>query len=180
MLAVVVLALAWGRELAGGFVVFITLMLAASMLAAVHHAEVVVHHVWCTSCVQDFLQCRRGWRGSCRCRDTVCTGAGTTGVHCTRTRAAVFVGVARLCGAALCSRQREVGLANNRTYAIAAGLPISIVGVAIALLVLLPAAVAAVRAAHHNRIETSLNLAFGSAMACIGLTIPTIAIASIW
>ena len=36
------------------------------------------------------------------------------------------------------------------------------------------------RAAQRNRIEMSLNLAFGSAMACIGLTIPTIVIASIW
>ncbi len=52
--------------------------------------------------------------------------------------------------------------------------------VGIALLVLLPPAIAAVRAAQCNRIETSLNLAFGSAMACIGLTIPAIVIASIW
>jgi Ca2+:H+ antiporter len=32
----------------------------------------------------------------------------------------------------------------------------------------------------RDRIQTSLNLAFGSAMASIGLTIPAIAIASIW
>ena len=64
--------------------------------------------------------------------------------------------------------------------AIAAGLPLSIVGVAIAFLVLLLPAIAAVRAAERNRIETGLNLALGSAMACIGLTIPAIAVASIW
>jgi Ca2+:H+ antiporter len=64
--------------------------------------------------------------------------------------------------------------------AIGAGLPISIVGVVIALLVLLPPAIAAVRAAQRNRVETSLNLAFGSAMACIGLAIPAITIASVW
>jgi Ca2+:H+ antiporter len=63
---------------------------------------------------------------------------------------------------------------------IAAGLPISIVGVIIAMLILLPETVAAVRAARRGRMQTSLNLAFGSAMASIGLTIPTIAIASIW
>ena len=40
--------------------------------------------------------------------------------------------------------------------------------------------VAAARAALRNRIQISLNLAFGSALASIGLTIPTIAIASIW
>jgi Ca2+:H+ antiporter len=61
-----------------------------------------------------------------------------------------------------------------------AGLPQSVVGVVIALLVLLPETIAAVRAAARDRIQTSLNLALGSAMASIGLTIPTIAIAMIW
>ena len=50
----------------------------------------------------------------------------------------------------------------------------------IALLVLLPETLAAARAAAVDRIQTSLNLAFGSAMASIGLTIPAIAVASIW
>jgi len=63
---------------------------------------------------------------------------------------------------------------------IAAGLPISVVGVIIAILILSPETVAAVRAARRGRMQVSLNLAFGSAMASIGLTIPTIAIASIW
>jgi Ca2+:H+ antiporter len=62
----------------------------------------------------------------------------------------------------------------------AAGLPVSVVGVTIALLILLPETLAAVRAARRGRLQTSLNLAFGSAMASIGLTIPTIAVASIW
>jgi Ca2+:H+ antiporter len=61
-----------------------------------------------------------------------------------------------------------------------AGLPQSVVGVVIALLVLLPETIAAVRAAARDRIQTSLNLALGSAMASIGLTIPAIAIAMIW
>lgn len=61
-----------------------------------------------------------------------------------------------------------------------AGLPASVVGVIIALLVLLPETLAAARAARRQRLQTSLNLAYGSAMASIGLTIPTIAIASIW
>jgi Ca2+:H+ antiporter len=63
---------------------------------------------------------------------------------------------------------------------IAAGLPVSVVGVIIAILILSPETVAALRAARRGRMQTSLNLAFGSAMASIGLTIPTIAIASIW
>ena len=62
----------------------------------------------------------------------------------------------------------------------AAGLPVSVVGVIIAMLVLLPETLAAVRAAQRERMQISLNLAFGSAMASIGLTIPTIAVASIW
>ena len=76
-----------------------------------------------------------------------------------------------------------VGLAKLVSPAIEAGVesvgfPASFVGVVIALLVLLPESIAAVRAARRNRIQTSLNLALGSAMASIGLTIPAIAIAS--
>lgn len=62
----------------------------------------------------------------------------------------------------------------------AAGLPVSVVGLAIAMLILLPETLAAVRAARHGRVQTSLNLAYGSAMASIGLTIPALAVASIW
>jgi len=60
------------------------------------------------------------------------------------------------------------------------GAPPSAVGVVIALLVLAPESLAAVRNARRGRVQTSFNLALGSAMASIGLTIPTIAIASIW
>jgi Ca2+:H+ antiporter len=62
----------------------------------------------------------------------------------------------------------------------AVGAPQSAVGVVIALLVLLPETLAAGRNARRNRVQTSLNLALGSAMASIGLTIPAIAVASIW
>ncbi|MFI6642865.1 calcium:proton antiporter [Streptomyces sp. NPDC050504] len=61
-----------------------------------------------------------------------------------------------------------------------AGLPKAVVGVVIALMVLAPETLAAVRAARRNRVQTSLNLAYGSAIASIGLTIPAIALASIW
>jgi Ca2+:H+ antiporter len=78
-----------------------------------------------------------------------------------------------------------VGLAKLVSPAIEAGVgaigaPLSAVGVAIALLVLLPETLAAVRAAARNRLQTSFNLAYGSALASIGLTIPTVAVASIW
>jgi Ca2+:H+ antiporter len=62
----------------------------------------------------------------------------------------------------------------------AANLPQAFVGVIIALLVLLPETLAAARAARRDRVQISLNLALGSAMASIGLTIPAIALASIW
>jgi Ca2+:H+ antiporter len=62
----------------------------------------------------------------------------------------------------------------------AVGFPQSFVGVVIALLVLLPETIAASRAALRNNLQISLNLAFGSALASIGLTIPAIAIVSIW
>lgn len=61
----------------------------------------------------------------------------------------------------------------------AAGAPRATVGVIIAMLVLLPESVAAVRAALANRIQTSLNLALGSALATIGLTIPAVAALSL-
>ena len=62
----------------------------------------------------------------------------------------------------------------------AIGAPASAVGVVIALLVLLPESLAAIRNAQRDRIQASMNLALGSAIASIGLTIPAIAVASIW
>ena len=60
-----------------------------------------------------------------------------------------------------------------------AGAPRAVVGIAIALLVLLPETWAAVRAARADRLQTSINLAIGSALACIGLTIPVVVLAAI-
>ena len=73
-----------------------------------------------------------------------------------------------------------VGLAEALSPAIesgvkAMGAPKTVVGIAIALLVLMPEGYAAVRAAIGNRLQSSLNLALGSALASIGLTIPTVA-----
>ena len=78
-----------------------------------------------------------------------------------------------------------VGLAKVEQPAIESGvaglgLPPSFVGVVIALLVLAPETLAAANAARRDRIQVSLNLAFGSAIASIGLTIPAIALATIW
>lgn len=60
-----------------------------------------------------------------------------------------------------------------------AGLPKAFVGVVIAAVVLLPEGISAVLAARLNRLQTSLNLALGSAMATIGLTIPIVALVAL-
>lgn len=65
------------------------------------------------------------------------------------------------------------------TMVMKVGAPKSLVGVIIAAVVLLPEGLAAYRAAKKNRIQTSLNLALGSALASIGLTIPAVATVSI-
>ncbi len=60
----------------------------------------------------------------------------------------------------------------------ATGAPEAVVGIAIAMLVLMPEAWAALRAAKANRLQTSMNLAIGSAVASIGLTIPAVVVAA--
>lgn len=67
----------------------------------------------------------------------------------------------------------EAGLRN-------AGLPPAALGIAIALLVLMPETIAAVRAARADRLQTSMNLALGSALASIGLTIPVVIAIALW
>jgi Ca2+:H+ antiporter len=62
---------------------------------------------------------------------------------------------------------------------IAHDLPTAIVGVLIAMIVLLPETGAALRAAHANRLQSSLNLAIGSGMASIGLTVPVVVAAAV-
>jgi Ca2+:H+ antiporter len=61
----------------------------------------------------------------------------------------------------------------------AVGAPRAVVGIVIAMLVLLPESWAATRAAQADRLQSSMNLAVGSALACIGLTIPVVVIAAI-
>jgi Ca2+:H+ antiporter len=77
-----------------------------------------------------------------------------------------------------------IGLAKALTPTLEAGIakvgaPKAVVGIVIAALVLLPEGLAALRAARANRLQTSLNLALGSALASIGLTIPAVAAVSI-
>jgi Ca2+:H+ antiporter len=60
------------------------------------------------------------------------------------------------------------------------GAPVSLVGVIIALVVLLPEGLSAYNAARKNQLQKSLNLSLGSALATIGLTIPTVSIVSLF
>ncbi|MGV9255594.1 calcium:proton antiporter [Streptomyces sp. NPDC003697] len=294
VVAVVLLALTWGRELPVAVVVVMTAVLAGSVLAAVHHAEVVAHRVGepfgslvlavAVTVIEVALivtlMVDGGDKSATLARDTVfaavmitlnglvglCllvgslrhgtavfnpegTGAALATVATLATLSLVlptfttskpgpeFSGV-QLTFAALSSlvlyglfvttqtvRHRDyflpitrhgeviateehakvpsaraawtsigllglaligvVGLAKGVSPTIesgvaAAGLHHAVVGVIIALLVLLPETIAALRAARRDRVQTSLNLALGSAMASIGLTIPAVALASIW
>ncbi|WP_128429044.1 calcium:proton antiporter [Streptomyces cyaneus] len=294
VLAVVLLAFTWGRDLAGAVVALVTLVLAGAVLAAVHHAEVVAHRVGepfgslvlavAVTIIEVALivtlMVDGGDKSSTLARDTVfaavmITCNGIVGlcllVASLRHRTAVFnpegTGAAlatvatlatlslvlptfttskpgpefssvQLTFAALSSlilyglfvatqtvrhrdyflpitRQGEVITADDHAHApsartamislgllglaligvvglakgvsptiesgvAAADLPHAVVGVIIALLVLLPETIAALRSARRDRVQTSLNLALGSAMASIGLTIPAVALASIW
>jgi Ca2+:H+ antiporter len=293
VLAVVLLALTWGRGLPAAVVVLVCVVLAGSVLAAVHHAEVVAHRVGepfgslvlaiAVTVIEVALivtlMVDGGAKSATLARDTVfaavmitCNGVvglsllvaslrhrtavfnaeGTGGALATVATLATlslvlptfttskpgpqFSGV-QLTFAALSSlilyavfvttqtvRHRDyflpitrqgqvitsedhaerpsartawtslgllalalvgvVGLAKGVSPTIesgvaAAGLHHAVVGVIIALLVLLPETIAALRSARRDRVQTSLNLALGSAMASIGLTIPAVALASV-
>jgi Ca2+:H+ antiporter len=77
-----------------------------------------------------------------------------------------------------------VGLAKQLSPAIKNGVeaisaPPAVIGIAIALLVLMPETLSALRAARRNQMQTSLNLALGSALATIGLSIPAVGVVAI-
>jgi Ca2+:H+ antiporter len=77
-----------------------------------------------------------------------------------------------------------VGIAESLTPALEVvihhiGVPKAVIGIVISSLVLLPEGLASFRAARINRLQTSMNLALGSALASIGLTIPAVAAASL-
>jgi Ca2+:H+ antiporter len=87
-------------------------------------------------------------------------------------------------GLLLVSLVSIVGLAKLLSHTIehvvdAAEAPRAVVGIVIAALVLLPETSAAVRAARADRLQSSINLAIGSALASIGLTVPVVVLASI-
>ena len=102
------------------------------------------------------------------------THAAPPSLHATWTSAAL------LCVALAAVVLLAKSLAPSVERAVAAlGAPKALVGIIIAAVVLLPEGTAAIRAALANRLQTSLNLALGSALASIGLTIPAVAIVSL-
>ena len=66
-----------------------------------------------------------------------------------------------------------------KTSVAALGAPIGAIGLLVALLVLLPEGVAALKSARRNDLQKSLNLALGSSLATIGLTIPAVGALSV-
>jgi Ca2+:H+ antiporter len=59
------------------------------------------------------------------------------------------------------------------------GAPTAFAGLVVAALILLPESVAAIAAARRNDLQKSINLALGSSLATIGLTIPSVAVVSL-
>jgi Ca2+:H+ antiporter len=108
-------------------------------------------------------------------------GAGGDDVHASPpTLRATWVSF----GLLLASLVAVVGLGKSLSPSIedglhAVGAPPAVLGIVISMIVLLPETWAAVRAALANRLQTSVNLALGSGLATIGLTIPAVALASV-
>jgi Ca2+:H+ antiporter len=109
------------------------------------------------------------------------TGAGNLDVHAEPpTARAAWMSA----GLLLLSLVAVVGLAKVLSPTIegaveAADAPRAVVGIVVAALILLPETWAALRAARADRLQTSFNLAIGSALATIGLTVPAVVLASI-
>jgi Ca2+:H+ antiporter len=82
-----------------------------------------------------------------------------------------------LCGVILIAKKfaiiLEIGLSRM-------GAPPAVAGIIIAIVVLAPESITAVRAALRNELQKSLNLALGSSLATIGLTIPAVAITNVF
>jgi len=105
---------------------------------------------------------------------------GTTGVpHVPSTRAVVLSTVFLLIAltAVVLLAKKFAAVVEVGRSAIGA-LP-AVTGVIVALLILLPEGVAAVQAARQNALQKALNLALGSSLATIGLTVPAVAVVTI-
>lgn len=105
-------------------------------------------------------------------------GAGNEDAHAappSATMAWVSFGLLLLCLVVVVGLAKQLSPVIERAID-SIGAPKSVLGIAIALLVLLPETWAALRAARANRLQTSMNLALGSALASIGLTVPAVVV----
>jgi Ca2+:H+ antiporter len=110
------------------------------------------------------------------------TDAGNSEAHAkppTKGQAAASFGLLLACLVSVVGLAKLLSPTIERLV-LKAGAPKAVIGIVIAMLVLLPETGAAVRAARANRLQTSMNLAIGSALASIGLTIPVVALAAIF
>jgi Ca2+:H+ antiporter len=92
--------------------------------------------------------------------------------------AALSLGLLMLCLIAVVGLAKALSPTLERLI-VAVGAPKAVIGIVIAAIVLLPEGLAAYRAARLNRLQTSMNLALGSALASIGLTVPAVAVVSL-
>jgi Ca2+:H+ antiporter len=102
------------------------------------------------------------------------------GHHIYPSNNAVAVSVAMLlvalCGVILLAKKFAVILETGLNHV---GAPPAVAGIIIAMVVLAPESIAAVQAALRNMLQKSLNLALGSSLATIGLTIPAVGVTNI-
>jgi Ca2+:H+ antiporter len=95
----------------------------------------------------------------------------------TRPRLALSVGLLLVALLAVVLLAKKFSLVVDVAIA-ATGAPAGLAGVLVAVLILLPESVAAISAARSNDLQKSINLALGSSLATIGLTIPAVAVAA--
>lgn len=165
-LAWILLIVALADGVGGAFAAVMAVVLIGTVFAAVHHAEVSAHRIGEPFGTLVLAVAVTVIEVGLIVSIMLALGPGRAEL----ARDTVFAAVVLLAKAL--SPTLEAGIAR-------VGAPKTLVGVVIAAIVLLPEAVAALRAAWADLLQTSLNLALGSAPASIGLTIPAVAVVSI-
>jgi Ca2+:H+ antiporter len=115
-----------------------------------------------------------------RHRDYFVQGAGGSSVHAEPASSAglsLSIGLLLISLLAVVLLAKKFSLVVDATAALI-GAPPAFAGILVALLILLPESVAALAAARKNDLQKSINLALGSSLATIGLTIPAVAVAA--
>jgi Ca2+:H+ antiporter len=90
--------------------------------------------------------------------------------------ASVILLILALFGVVLIAEENSIILEDAIAYV---GAPPAFAGIVIAIIVLAPESISAVRAAQRDALQKSLNLALGSSLATIGLTVPAVAMTNV-